>query len=120
MTESFGSTGKKILQHCACELKRVVLELGGKDPMIIFRNVSSIEKVAQDAVLFSIYNSGQVCCAIERIYVEESIEDEFLESVLEHVQDFSIGGDTNYQIGPLVSSAHKKHVESQVNQAIEQ
>jgi len=120
MTESFGSTGKKILQNCACNLKRVVLELGGKDPMIIFKNVLSIEKAAQDAVLFSIYNSGQVCCAIERIYVEESIEEEFLESVLEHVEDFSIGGDTNYQIGPLVSSAHKMHVESQVNEAIGQ
>lgn len=61
---------------CAPQLKRLVLELGGKDPMIVFGD-ADLEKAAKDAVYFSLFNCGQVCCSVERIYVDASIKDAF-------------------------------------------
>jgi len=60
------ATGKKILSTAAPQLKRCVLELGGKDPMIVFDS-ADLDKAAHDAVAYSLSNSGQVCCSIERV-----------------------------------------------------
>eukprot|EP00277_Geminigera_cryophila_P027688 CAMPEP_0179472092 /NCGR_PEP_ID=MMETSP0799-20121207/52189_1 /TAXON_ID=46947 /ORGANISM="Geminigera cryophila, Strain CCMP2564" /LENGTH=61 /DNA_ID=CAMNT_0021280091 /DNA_START=24 /DNA_END=205 /DNA_ORIENTATION=- len=54
------------------DLKRIVLELGGKDPMVVFGD-ADLDLAAEQAVKFSLYNCGQVCCAVERVYVDTEV-----------------------------------------------
>jgi acyl-CoA reductase-like NAD-dependent aldehyde dehydrogenase len=113
------ATGKAILAASSQTLKRVVLELGGKDAMIIFQD-ADLDKAARDAVECSLSNAGQVCCSVERIFVDETIRDEFQTKVLEYVQSFRVGNgmDPTIQVGPLVSQLQWNHVKSHVDSAI--
>ncbi|KAK2127747.1 Aldehyde/histidinol dehydrogenase [Fusarium oxysporum II5] len=74
------TTGKLVLQSAAGTLKRVTLELGGNDPAIIFPDVD-VDKVAEKVALYSFLNSGQVCIALKRIYVHESIYEQFRDAM---------------------------------------
>ena len=114
------STGKKILQSAASSLKRCVLELGGKDPMIVFDD-ANIDDAAEDAVTYSLSNTGQVCCSIERIYVAEKIADEFAKKVVECAKSHVVGNgmDEGVTVGPLVSLTQKEIVQSQVDDAVQ-
>jgi len=113
------ATGKRIMAAAASSLKRLVLELGGKDPMVVFAD-ADLDLAAEDAVTYSLTNCGQVCCAVERIYVEESVSKDFEDRVakkakLWHAGDgFSEGS----RIGPMVSSMQKDHVAKQVDEAL--
>merc|ERR1712238_323612 len=69
-------TGRKIMEECGKSLKRVILELGGKDPMVVLSN-ADLNLAARDAVRCSVVNCGQVCCSVERIYVDETILENF-------------------------------------------
>lgn len=113
------ATGQKILQTAAPQLKRVVLEMGGKDPMIVFDD-ADIEKAASDAVKYSLCNTGQVCCSIERIYVSESIYDKFQQAAHKCALDYKVGNgiDPDVKVGPLVSSLQRDQVKEQVEDAI--
>jgi acyl-CoA reductase-like NAD-dependent aldehyde dehydrogenase len=115
------STGKAILASASRTLKRVVLELGGKDAMIVFAD-ADLDKAARDAVDCSLSNAGQVCCSVERIFVEESIVEQFQGNVLDYVQTFRVGNgmDPTVQVGPLVSQMQWDHVKSHVDSAIQQ
>jgi acyl-CoA reductase-like NAD-dependent aldehyde dehydrogenase len=77
-------TGKKIAARAADRLIPVSLELGGKDPMIVLSD-ADLERAANMAVQWSMSNSGQICQAVERVYVEEPVYDEFVSSVVERV-----------------------------------
>jgi len=115
------ATGKKILSTAAPQLKRCVLELGGKDPMIVFDS-ADLEKAAHDAVAYSLSNSGQVCCSIERIYVADAVHDEFCKVVSEKfAPNFKVGNGMEMEnlVGPLVSTTQKEHVEAHVQDAID-
>jgi acyl-CoA reductase-like NAD-dependent aldehyde dehydrogenase len=83
-------TGKKIMARAAERLIPVSLELGGKDPMIVLRD-ANLERAANMAVLWSMANSGQICMAVERVYVEEPVYDEFVSSVVEKVSKLRQG-----------------------------
>lgn len=72
------ATGKTIMKKCADNLKKVTLELGGKSPHIIF-NDADMETSLTSAVNSIFFNSGEVCCALSRLYVQEGIYDEFVE-----------------------------------------
>ena len=113
------ATGKKILATAAQTLKRVVLELGGKDPMVVFDD-ADLDKAAKDAVDYSLCNTGQVCCSVERVFVAESILKTFEEKVLEYAKTFKVGNgmDPDVKIGPLVSDVQLSHVQAQVESAI--
>jgi acyl-CoA reductase-like NAD-dependent aldehyde dehydrogenase len=78
------ATGKKVLARAAETLTPVSLELGGKDPMIVLRD-ADLERAANVAVQWSMSNSGQICIAVERVYVEEPVYDEFVSKVVEKV-----------------------------------
>jgi acyl-CoA reductase-like NAD-dependent aldehyde dehydrogenase len=101
-------------------LKRVVLEMGGKDPMIVFAD-ADLNVAARDAVAYSLANTGQVCCSIERIYVDESIYDDFCKRVTQVATTFSVGNgqDPHVKVGPLVSPIQRDHVDAQVQDALE-
>lgn len=74
------AAGKAIMAQCAQYLIPVELELGGKDPMIVFED-ANIERAANGALWGAFTNSGQTCTSVERLYVQESIYNEFLETL---------------------------------------
>ncbi len=76
------ATGKKIAESAAKHLTSVVLELGGKDPMIVFAD-ANLELAAQGAIWGAFCNSGQSCSSVERLYVEESAAEEFTKLIVE-------------------------------------
>ena len=111
--------GSKILTACGPELKRVVLELGGKDALIVLQD-ADLEEAASFAVQNSFRNSGQVCVSTERIYVEDSIADEFETLVVEKTKEWKQGDPTDetVKIGPMVSSVQRDIVLDQLEQAL--
>lgn len=113
------ATGKKILETAAPKLKRVILEMGGKDPMIVFED-ADLDKAANDAVQYSLCNSGQVCCSVERIYVAEAIYDRFQEMTKSVAAEYAVGNgmDPKNKVGPLVSMLQREQVKSQVDDAV--
>lgn len=115
------AAGRKIMANAAPNLKRLVLELGGKDPMVVFDD-ADIDKAAKDAVTYSLCNTGQVCCSVERIYVPESILPEFEKRVVDYASEFKVGNgmDPDVKVGPMVSRAQRDHVAEQVDGAVKQ
>lgn len=110
--------GKRIMEASAKRLNRLVLELGGKDPMIILKD-ADIEKAAKYAVNGSLRNAGQVCVAVERIYVEDKIADKFEKQVLENVKKWKVGPgtDDSSDMGPIVSENQRINILSQIEDA---
>lgn len=121
MVAMTGSTavGKSIMANCAPTLKRLVLELGGKDPMIVFGD-ADLDLAAKDAVRNSISNTGQVCCSIERIYVDRSIKDDFEQKVVKVASEYKVGDghDPANKVGPMVSPMQRDRVAEQVESAV--
>jgi acyl-CoA reductase-like NAD-dependent aldehyde dehydrogenase len=111
--------GAKILTACGPELKRVVLELGGKDALIVLDD-ADLDAAASFAVQNSFRNSGQVCVSTERIYVEDSVANEFEALVLEKTKEWTQGDptDKDVKIGPMVSSTQRDIVLAQLQQAL--
>lgn len=111
--------GKYIMKAASEYLKRIVLELGGKDPMIVLDN-ADLKSAAKYAVNGSLRNSGQVCVSVERIYVDKKIADKFIKLVLNEVQQFKYGDIYAgiYQMGPMVSENQRKHVLEQIKNAV--
>lgn len=112
-------TGKKIFQSATPTLKRLVLELGGKDPMVVFPDCD-LNQAVEDAVSYSLSNSGQVCCSIERIYVADSIYDQFCELASKEASKYLVGDgmNENTHVGPLVSTVQRDKVLEQVDDAV--
>ncbi len=112
------AVGKKIMEASSKKLNRLVLELGGKDPMIVLKD-ADLKKAAGYAVNGSLRNSGQVCVSVERIYVDEKVADEFEKLILDGVKNFKFGDgfDENSDMGPMVNKTQRDHVISQVEEA---
>src|SRR4051812_19982167 len=75
-------TGRKVMERAARTLTPVSLELGGKDPMIVLAD-ADVERAANHAVYYSMFNGGQTCISVERVYVEAPVYDEFVAKVTE-------------------------------------
>ncbi|KAK8859610.1 NAD-dependent aldehyde dehydrogenase [Apiospora arundinis] len=99
------ATGKKVMAACAGTLKRVTLELGGNDAAIICAD-ADLATVVPKIATFAYINSGQVCLAIKRVYVHESIYDTFLKAFVEFVKTFQVGKSTESSstLGPVQNS----------------
>jgi succinate-semialdehyde dehydrogenase/glutarate-semialdehyde dehydrogenase len=110
--------GKHIMREASGTLKRVVLELGGKDPMIVLED-ADIARAAKFAALNSFRNAGQVCVSTERIFVIDSVADEF-ESALAAMASSMTQGDgmENPDVGPMVNAGQRDHVLAQVDAAV--
>ena len=104
-------TGQKIIQASAGNLKRVSLELGGKSPDIVFAD-ADLETTVPGAALAVFSNSGQICSAGTRLFVERTVYDEFVGRVAEFGQRLKVGPgvDPDVQIGPLVSEQQLERV----------
>src|SRR6478752_6237046 len=118
-----GSTavGTKIAVRAAEQLKRVNLELGGIDPLIVFAD-ADLDIAVPGAAWARFLNNGQVCTSAKRIYVVESIAKAFVERFVEHARSLRVGNgmDPSTDLGPLISERARNRVESQVARATAQ
>jgi acyl-CoA reductase-like NAD-dependent aldehyde dehydrogenase len=117
-----GSTpvGERIMSQCAHGVKRVTLELGGSDPMIICDD-ADLAPAASAASMGRFYNCGQACLAIKRVYVFESVADEVIESIVAKAKRLKVGrGDADgTQMGPMHTGAQRAEVASQVSRSVD-
>ncbi len=112
-------TGRAIMATAAATVKKVALELGGKNPNIVFADADL--EVALDFALTAVFlHSGQVCSAGARLLVEESIHDTFVDTLVERAGAIRIGGpfDDKAETGPLTSAAHRDKVEAYVARGV--
>lgn len=95
-------TGKLVARSCSATLKRFTLELGGNDPSVVLPDID-IAKVAPAVLMGAMANSGQVCVASKRIYVHESIYDDFAAAVTESARTMKVGPGTEQgvMLGPI-------------------
>jgi succinate-semialdehyde dehydrogenase/glutarate-semialdehyde dehydrogenase len=112
------TAGQHIMGSAAKGLKRVILELGSKDPCIVLEG-ADLDKAAEFAARNSFRNAGQVCVSTERIYVQDTIKDQFLAKLTEQAKNYPIGDgqDEATAIGPMVMNEQKTHVLKQVEDA---
>ena len=96
--------GYKVGEECARRMKGCVLELGGKDPMIVLED-ANLDFAEAGAVWGGFANAGQTCAGIERVYVKDVIADPFIEGVIEATRELKVGDPTSVdtEIGPMVS-----------------
>jgi len=108
-----GSTevGKQIMREAAGTLKRLSLELGGKSPNIVFAD-ADMEAAVRGAMTGIFYNKGEVCAAGSRLFLEQSIHDEFMAKLTDRVKTFKVGDpmDKATRMGPVVSKAQMETV----------
>lgn len=105
------ATGKSIMRTASEDLKRVSLELGGKNPIVVFDDVD-LDRAAEWVVFGAFVNQGQVCTATSRLIVQKGIADKFLARLKKLSQSIKVGDgvEEGVQMGPLVSRAHYEKV----------
>ena len=112
-------TGKKIMEAASQKLIPVELELGGKDPMIVF-NDSNLIRAAKAAVYGGFANTGQLCVSVERLYVQEDIAEEFIELIKKEAGKIRFTRDpASGDIGPFTHPDQERKVEEQLNKALD-
>ena len=112
-------TGRRIMASASATVKKVALELGGKNPNVVFADADL--EVALDFALTAVFlHSGQVCSAGARLLVEESVHDSFVDALVERAERIRLGGpfDDKAATGPLTSAAHREKVEAYVARGI--
>ncbi|MGW0704839.1 aldehyde dehydrogenase family protein [Streptomyces sp. NPDC002643] len=112
-------TGRRLMAAAAGTVKKVALELGGKNPNIVFADADF--DTAVDMALTAVFlHSGQVCSAGARLLVEDSLHDRFVDEVVRRAREIRLGGpfDERAQTGPLISAAHRTKVEEYVAKGI--
>lgn len=115
------TAGIDIMQCCSKSLKRLVLELGGKDPLIVLAD-ADIDAAAQFAVDNSFDNAGQQCISTERVFVDSSIADQFEKRVTDIAALIRIGrwDQADVDMGPMIHNRQRQIVIDQINQALSQ
>lgn len=114
------ATGLHIARTVAHKLVPVQLELGGKDPLYVMDDVTNVKQAAISAAEGAFYNNGQSCCAVERIYVSDKVNDEFVDALVAEVKSYKIGDPMKSEtfVGPLTRKQQLKVLENQVADAI--
>ena len=108
-------TGRRFLRYSAdSNLKKIVLECGGKNPAIVLDDAEDLDLVAEHIVNAAFWNMGENCSAASRLIVQENIKDALLEKMLAHLRDWKTGDplDPSNYLGSLVDSEHFKKVTS--------
>ncbi|KPH78239.1 MULTISPECIES: betaine-aldehyde dehydrogenase [Bacillaceae] len=114
-------TGKGIMRAASGNMKKIALELGGKNPNIIFAD-ADFETAVDQALNAVFFHAGQICSAGTRVIVEESIHDKFVEALVERVKNIKLGSgfDESTQMGPLISETHLNKVINYVEKGIKE
>ena len=112
--------GLAVQKAAADRVVGVGLELGGKDPAYIRSDVD-IAWAAEEIVDGAIFNSGQSCCSLERVYVDEKIHDQFVEAVQKVLAGYKLGDpfDKGTHIGPVISKRSKEAIEAHIKDALD-
>jgi betaine-aldehyde dehydrogenase len=115
------STGRKIMSAATGNLKRVTLELGGKNPNIVFEDCD-IEAAIDGALFGAFANQGEVCSAGSRLLVHRSVHKKIVEGMLSKISKIKLGHglETGVKMGPLVSKSHLEKVESYIQIGIKE
>jgi succinate-semialdehyde dehydrogenase/glutarate-semialdehyde dehydrogenase len=114
------ATGKRVGEAAARRLLPIVLELGGKDPMIVLDD-ADLEVATSGALWGAFMNAGQTCLSVERCYVHRSLYEPFLAKCREKITKLRVGNgiDSEVEIGPVIHQRQLKIVEEQVNDAVQ-
>jgi succinate-semialdehyde dehydrogenase/glutarate-semialdehyde dehydrogenase len=110
-------TGRKVGEACGRNLVPCTLELGGKDPMIVCADADLV-RAARGAVFGAFMNAGQFCCSTERVYVVESVADEFTRLVVEKTKTLKLGKEGDFDIGPMIWPKQLETIERHVADAV--
>jgi acyl-CoA reductase-like NAD-dependent aldehyde dehydrogenase len=106
--------GRQVAAAAAERLRPVVLELGGKDPLLVFAD-ADLGRAVDGALFGSFLNCGQACVSVERIYVERAVQHAFTERLAARARELAVGR----EVGPLVSERERARVEELVEDAVE-
>ncbi|WP_105566539.1 aldehyde dehydrogenase family protein [Microbacterium halophytorum] len=112
-------TGRLIAANAAATVKKVALELGGKNPNVVFAD-ADFDAAVDNALNAAFVHSGQVCSAGARLVVEESIAERFVDELVRRAEGIRLGGpfDDEAESGPLISAAHRDKVHAYVQAGI--
>ena len=112
-----GSTkvGLEIAKICSETLKPCILELGGKDPMIVLKD-ASMKRAVESALYAGLFNAGQTCISTEEVFVENEIFDEFLESLSAKIKSIKSGSTQKDQLGPIITPENKQKINDHLNE----
>jgi len=112
-------TGKRIMEVASQQVKRVTLELGGSDPMIVCDD-ANIDRAVSAASVGRFFNCGQACLAVKRLYLFDKIADEFVDLLVDKVKKLRVGNGLTRgtMLGPLHTKAQREEVEDQVADAV--
>lgn len=112
-------TGRAIMAAGSATVKRVALELGGKNPNVLFAD-ANLPAAIDNALTAVFLDSGQVCSAGARLLVEETIHDQVVDTLVSRAKEIRLGGpfDPEAETGPLISEQHRAKVEAYVADAI--
>ncbi len=112
-------TGHLVQEAAAARFAGVSLELGGKDPAYV-REDADLERAVAGIVEGALFNAGQSCCAVERIYVHESCYTRFVEAAIEEARSYRLGDprDPDTRLGPLVNPEAARRVRGQIDLAV--
>jgi acyl-CoA reductase-like NAD-dependent aldehyde dehydrogenase len=113
------ATGKRVAQAAAARLLPMVLELGGKDPMIVLDD-ANLEVTSSAAVWGAFMNAGQTCLSVERCYVHESLYEPFLQACVEKTKRLRVGSgaDPEIDVGPMIHQRQLNIVQQHVDDAV--
>ncbi len=117
-------TGRRIMEIAGPEFKRITLELGGSDPMIVCPD-ANIKKAVSGAIVGRYWNAGQQCLAVKRLYLFEDVYDEFMDGLLKKVGNYRVGDPgskpekPNIRMGPLHTAYQREEIEEQLADAVD-
>jgi acyl-CoA reductase-like NAD-dependent aldehyde dehydrogenase len=114
------ATGRRIAESCGQKLIPSVLELGGKDAMIVLAD-ANLETASSAAIWGGFTNCGQACLSVERIYVEQHVAERFIQLCVEKTRELRVGppSDPDVEIGPMIRLRQVEKIEEQLRDAIE-
>lgn len=115
------ATGRKIMAAAAESLTPVVMELGGKDPMVVCAD-ADLDRTANGAVWAAFSNSGQICMSVERLYVEDAVHDALVERIVERTRTLRQGVETDdapIDVGAMIAPSQMAIVERHVADAVD-
>ncbi|WIG61779.1 MAG: Aldehyde dehydrogenase [Ktedonobacterales bacterium] len=114
-------TGRHIARIAADQIKKLHLELGGKDAFIVAED-ADLDVAVPGVAWAALLNTGQVCTSTERVYVQESIAPAFIERITDYARGLRLGPglDPDTDVGPMVGATYRAKVESQVAEALAQ
>jgi acyl-CoA reductase-like NAD-dependent aldehyde dehydrogenase len=112
-------TGKRVMEVAAKSAKRTVMELGGKNPLIVLDD-ADIPSAVEGAVFGSFFNTGQVCACSSRIYVDKNLHDKFLRTYVKSASQLVVSDPSKMEtdLGPVASFDHKKKVEGYIQRGV--